>query len=43
MPYVDYLLTTDTDLTKGMISEGFPRELTPNLDLGKDNRTWNKS
>ena len=43
MPYVDYLLTTDTDLTKGMISEGFPRELTPNLDLGKDNRTWNKT
>ena len=43
MPYVDYLLTTDTDLTKGMISEGLPRELTPNLDLGKDNRTWNKS
>ena len=43
MPFIDYFLTTDTDLTKGMISEGFPRELTPNLDLGKDNRTWNKT
>ena len=38
MPFIDYFLTTDTDLTKGMISEGLPRELTPNLDLDKDKR-----
>jgi hypothetical protein len=43
MPYIDYFLTTDTDLTKEMISEGLPRELTPTLELGKDKRTWNKS
>ena len=43
MPSLDYFLTTDIELTKEMISDGLPRELTPNLDLGKDNRTWNKS
>ena len=43
MPTLDYFLTTDIELTKEMTSDGLPRELTPNLDLGKDNRTWNKS
>lgn len=42
MPYIDYTLTTEADLTKEQISTGFPRQLTPTLELGKDNRTWNK-
>ena len=42
MPYIDYILGTDIVLTKEDISNGFPRELTPKLELGKDNRTWNK-
>ena len=42
MPTIDYFLATDIVLTKEDISNGLPRELTPNLDLGKDNRTWNK-
>ena len=32
----------ELELTKEMISEGLPRELTPTLDLGKDNRQWSK-
>ena len=43
MPTLDYFLTSDIELTKEMISDGLPRELTPSLDLGKDNRTWNKN
>jgi len=43
MPYIDYHLGTDIVLTKEDISTGFPRELTPKLALGKDNRTWNKA
>ena len=42
MPYIDYHLGTDIHLTKEDISNGLPRELTPKLNLGKDNRTWNK-
>ena len=42
MPTLDYFLTTNIELTKDMISDGLPRELTPTLDLGKDNRTWNQ-
>jgi len=41
MPSIDYTLTTGTNLTKEQISTGLPRELTPTLELGKDNRTWN--
>ena len=43
MPTLDYFLTTNIELTKDMISDGLPRELTPTLDLGKDNRTWNQN
>ena len=42
MPTIDYFLTTDIVLTKEDISTGFPRELTPTLELGEDKRTWNK-
>ena len=42
MPYIDYQLGTDISITKEDISTGFPRELSPKLELGKDNRTWNK-
>ena len=42
MPYIDYFLTTNQQLTKESFSSGLPRELTPNLDLGSDNRQWNK-
>ena len=42
MPYIDYTLTTEIDLTKEQISTGFPRQVTPTLELGKDMRTWNK-
>ena len=42
MPLLDYMITSEIELTKEMISDGLPRELTPTLDLGKDNRTWNK-
>ena len=44
MPYIDYFLTSDTDLTKDKLTESeLTRSLTANLDLGKDNRTWSKS
>ncbi|MFL2698009.1 MAG: hypothetical protein ACJ0F4_02265 [Gammaproteobacteria bacterium] len=43
MPYIDYYLTSDTDLTKAQLTESeLTRSLTSKLDLGKDNRTWNK-
>ena len=42
MPMLDYMIASEIELTKEMISDGLPRELTPTLDLGKDNRTWNK-
>ena len=44
MPYIDYFLTSDTELTKDKLSESeLTRSLTTKLDLGKDNRTWNKT
>jgi hypothetical protein len=43
MPYIDYYLGTDIHLTKEDISNGLPRELTPKLNLGKDNRTWKQT
>ena len=44
MPYIDYFLTSDTELTKDKLSESeLTRGLTTRLDLGKDNRTWNKT
>ena len=43
MPYIDYHLGTDIVLTKDDISDGLPRELTPKLNLGKDNRTWKQT
>ena len=42
MPEIDYHLTTLRVITKEDISSGIPRALSSNLDLGKDNRTWNK-
>ena len=43
MAYIDYFLTTDVSLTKPKLVESlascFPRH---QLNLGKDNRTWNK-
>ena len=43
MPYIDYYLTSDTALTKAQLTESeLTRSLTSKLDLGKDNRTWNK-
>ena len=44
MPYIDYFLTSDTDLTKAQLTESeLTRSLTSNLDLGNFNRTWNKT
>jgi len=43
MPYIDYFLTSDTELTKDQLSESeLTRSLTTKLDLGSDNRTWNQ-
>jgi len=42
MPTIDYFLSTNIHLTKEDISNGYPRELTPTLELGNDKRTWNK-
>ena len=42
MSTIDYFLSTNIHLTKEDISNGYPRELTPALELGNDNRTWNK-
>ena len=42
MPLIDYHLTTFIELTKHDISNGAVRNLSKKLDLGKDNRTWNK-
>ena len=42
MPTIDYFLSTHIQLTKEDISNGYPRELTPTLELGNDKRTWNK-
>ena len=43
MPYIDYFLTSDTELTKDKLSESeLTRSLTTKLDLGSDNRTWNQ-
>lgn len=42
MPQIDYFLTTDIELSKEDIANGYPRELSPKLDLGSDNRQWNK-
>ena len=42
MPLIDYHLTTTIELTKEDISSGSVRALSKNLELGKDNRTWNK-
>ena len=42
MPLIDYHLTTSIELTKHDISSGAVRNLSKKLDLGKDNRTWNK-
>jgi|TARA_R110002012_G_scaffold317263_1_gene533231 hypothetical protein len=43
MPFIDYYLDTDAELTKDKLSESeLTLSLTTKLDLGKDNRTWNK-
>jgi len=42
MPLIDYHLTTSIELTKHDISNGAVRNLSKKLDLGKDNRTWNR-
>ena len=42
MPEIDYHLTTLVEITKEDISNGTPRALSRNLELGKDNRTWSK-
>ena len=42
MPLIDYHLTTSIEISKEDISSGNVRTLSKNLDLGKDNRTWNK-
>ena len=42
MPTIDYFLSTNVHLTKEDISNCYPRELTPTLELGNDKRTWNK-
>ena len=43
MPYIDYFLSTDVVLTKSKLSESLA-QCFPNhqLNLGRDNRTWNK-
>ena len=43
MPYIDFSLTTDQEITKESLRETVPRSLlSPDLKLGKDHRTWNK-
>jgi len=42
MPCINYYLSTQIELSKDALIWGLPRELTPKLDLGKDNRQWNK-
>ena len=43
MPYIDYYLSTKIKLTKdSFTATELTSSLTSNLDLGKDNRTWNK-
>ena len=43
MPYIDYYLSTKIKLTKdSLTATELTSSLTSNLDLGKDNRTWNK-
>ena len=42
MPCINYFLSTQIELSKDALIWGLPRELTPKLDLGKDNRQWNK-
>ena len=50
MPYIDYFLSTDVEITKDRLTSDTSASLlvpdtssiTTTLDLGKDNRTWNK-
>ena len=42
MPSIDYHLTTLVEITKEDISSAKIRSLSKHLDLGKDNRTWNR-
>ena len=42
MPSIDYHLTKLVEITKDELSSARVRSLSKNLDLGKDNRTWNK-
>ena len=42
MPLIDYYLTTPIDISKEDISSDGVRAFSRNLELGKDNRTWNK-
>ncbi|URQ67148.1 hypothetical protein M9C83_02815 [SAR86 cluster bacterium] len=43
MPFIDYYLTSDIEITKDKLSETeLTRKLLKNVDLGSDNRTWNR-
>ena len=42
MPYLDYFITTDVELSKDKLRQAEKPLLTPDLILGQDNRTWNK-
>ena len=43
MPTIDYFLTVPVELTKKDLEyKSKVPLLVPDLDLGKDNRTWNK-
>ena len=43
MPFIDYYLTSDVEITKDKLSETeLTREILKRVDLGSDNRTWNR-
>ena len=43
MPFVDYYLTSDVEITKDKLSESeLTKSLFQEVDLGSDNRTWNR-
>jgi len=43
MPFIDYYLTSDVEITKDKLSETeLTRKLLKKVDLGSDNRTWNR-
>ena len=43
MPFIDYYLTSDVEITKDKLSETeLTRQILKRVELGSDNRTWNR-